>query len=57
MIPMQPDDLVRQSMPFSYLYINTASNDGNAHNVRLYSDITGGKTASCFFLAICSHLA
>lgn len=45
---MQPEDLFRQSMPFSYLYITTETNDGNLHNVRLYSDISGGKKVSRF---------
>ena len=39
----QPTDLLRQSLPFSYMYITAESNDGNAHNVRMYSDISGGE--------------
>ena len=35
-------DLGRQSLPFVYFYINVTSNDGNTHDVRLYSDITAG---------------
>lgn len=35
-------------MPFSYLSVTTESNDGNTHNVRIYSDITGGKKARLF---------
>ncbi|KLO15790.1 hypothetical protein SCHPADRAFT_938386 [Schizopora paradoxa] len=35
-----PTDLVRQSLPFAYLYLDISSTDGNAHNIRVYSDIT-----------------
>lgn len=45
-VSIQPEDLVRQSMPFSYLYVTAKSNDGDTHNVRLYSDITGGNAAN-----------
>ncbi|KZV85916.1 putative glutaminase A [Exidia glandulosa HHB12029] len=38
--PIDTDDLVRFSLPFSYLYITAASNDGKAHKVKVYSDIT-----------------
>ncbi|TDL23432.1 DUF1793-domain-containing protein [Rickenella mellea] len=38
--PIEPTDLVRQSMPFTYLYIDIASTDGQPHAVQLYSDIT-----------------
>ncbi|KAH7107099.1 DUF1793-domain-containing protein [Auriculariales sp. MPI-PUGE-AT-0066] len=38
--PIDPSDLVKFSMPFSYLLITASSNDGNAHNVQLYQDIT-----------------
>lgn len=43
LIPHQPSDLVRQSMPFSYLSMTAESNDGNAHDVQVYSDVSGGK--------------
>ena len=35
----KPSDLVRQSMPFTYFTMTAASNDGNAHDLRLYSDV------------------
>ncbi|TDL21956.1 DUF1793-domain-containing protein [Rickenella mellea] len=38
--PIEPMDLVRQSMPFTYLYIDVTSSDGQPHAVQLYSDIT-----------------
>ena len=38
---MQPSDLVNQSLPFSYLGVSVKSNDGNSHNVQVYTDITG----------------
>lgn len=37
---LQPDDLVRQSIPFSYLYVTAASADGLPHKVTIYSDIS-----------------
>jgi hypothetical protein len=32
---------VKQSIPFSYLSISAQSTDGNAHDVQLYTDISG----------------
>ena len=37
----QPTDLVNQSIPFSYLSAEAASNDGNPHQVQLYTDVDG----------------
>lgn len=37
----QPDDLVKQSLPFSYMSVSAASNDGVAHSVQVYTDISG----------------
>ena len=37
----QPTDLVNQSIPFSYLTVEVAANDGNSHSVQLYTDVTG----------------
>ena len=38
--PVEPDDLVRQSMPFSYMTVSAAANDGGSHSVSLYTDIS-----------------
>ncbi|KAI0068780.1 DUF1793-domain-containing protein [Artomyces pyxidatus] len=38
--PVEPDDLVKQSLPFSYLALSAVSNDGKAHSVQLYTDIS-----------------
>lgn len=46
---LQPTDLLRQSMPFTYFALSATSNDGNAHNLRVYSDITGG-SSKCLIL-------
>ena len=40
---INPDDLLRHSIPFSYLYLDVASTDGAAHNVQVYNDISGGQ--------------
>ena len=37
---LQPNDLVRQSLPFSYMTVSVASNDGGSHSVSLYTDIS-----------------
>ncbi len=38
----KPTDLVLQSLPFSYVYIDVESNDGQEHSIQLYSDISAG---------------
>ncbi|KAK1226439.1 hypothetical protein PQX77_010603 [Marasmius sp. AFHP31] len=38
--PVEPNDLLRQSTPFSYLSVSAASTDGRAHSVQIYSDIS-----------------
>ncbi|EIM85296.1 DUF1793-domain-containing protein [Stereum hirsutum FP-91666 SS1] len=38
--PVEPTDLVKQSTPFSYMSISVAPNDGSAHSVQVYSDIS-----------------
>lgn len=38
--PIIPSDLVLHSLPFSYLTISVKSNDGKAHSVQVYSDIS-----------------
>ncbi|KLO15788.1 hypothetical protein SCHPADRAFT_938385 [Schizopora paradoxa] len=37
--PITPSDLVRQSMPFAYFYVDISSADGFPHDVRIYSDV------------------
>lgn len=39
--PLTPTDLVRQSLPYSYLNVSVTSIDGQAHSVQMYTDITG----------------
>ncbi|KAF9007841.1 hypothetical protein BDQ17DRAFT_1323784 [Cyathus striatus] len=39
--PIEPSNLVRQSLPFAYLYIDAWSLDGQSHSVQFYSDMTG----------------
>ncbi|CAL1700859.1 unnamed protein product [Somion occarium] len=38
--PVEPDDLVQQSLPFSYLSVSASPNDGSPHSVQVYSDIS-----------------
>ncbi|KAL7814434.1 glutaminase GtaA [Trichoderma gracile] len=39
--PVFPDDLRRQSIPFSYLKISVISLDGRSHHVQIYADVSG----------------
>ncbi|KAI0033120.1 hypothetical protein K488DRAFT_48343, partial [Vararia minispora EC-137] len=39
--PITPGDFVSYSIPFSYISIDAASLDGQAHSIQIYSDITG----------------
>ncbi|KAJ6628752.1 DUF1793-domain-containing protein [Mycena sp. CBHHK59/15] len=39
--PVEPNDLVKQSIPFSYMAVSAASTDGASHSVQVYSDISG----------------
>ncbi|KAK7060516.1 hypothetical protein VNI00_001281 [Paramarasmius palmivorus] len=38
--PVEPSDLVKQSIPFAYMTVSAASTDGASHSVQLYSDIS-----------------
>ncbi|CAK7211354.1 hypothetical protein SCUCBS95973_001084 [Sporothrix curviconia] len=44
--PVHPNDLLRQSMQFSYLQASVESADGASHDVQIYSDISGEWAAS-----------
>ncbi|KAK2603729.1 hypothetical protein QQS21_004105 [Conoideocrella luteorostrata] len=38
--PVYPDDLKRQSIPFSYMRVDIRSRDGGSHDVQIYSDVS-----------------
>ncbi|KAJ7228524.1 hypothetical protein GGX14DRAFT_554614 [Mycena pura] len=38
--PVEPTDLVKQSIPFSYMAVSAAATDHKAHSVQVYSDIS-----------------
>ncbi|KAJ3568603.1 hypothetical protein NP233_g5597 [Leucocoprinus birnbaumii] len=38
--PVEPTDLVRQSIPFAYMAVSAVSTDGGTHSVQVYSDIS-----------------
>ncbi|KAK7695932.1 hypothetical protein QCA50_000571 [Cerrena zonata] len=38
--PVEPNNLVQQSLPFSYLSVTAAPNDGKSHSVQVYTDIS-----------------
>jgi len=50
--PVTPTDMMRQSLPFSYLDVSVTSTDGAAHEVQLYSDVTAGKPSTSTFGAL-----
>ena len=41
--PVTPDDLLRQSMPITYLTVQVQSADGQEHDVQLYTDVSAGR--------------
>lgn len=43
--PVYPDDLVRQSLQFSYVDVKVKSSDGSSHSVQVYMDISGEFTS------------
>ncbi|KAG9022692.1 hypothetical protein FS842_005957, partial [Serendipita sp. 407] len=38
--PVEPTDLVKQSVPFAYLAVTAQSKDGKSHSVQVYTDIS-----------------
>lgn len=42
--PVTPNDLKRQSLPFSYVNIDVMSLDGANHDVSVYSDVSSGES-------------
>lgn len=40
--PVYPDDLIRQSITFSYVEVSVKSLDGQDHDVQIYADVSGG---------------
>ena len=48
--PINPTDLMRQSLIFSYVDVSVTSTDGAAHDVQLYTDITAGRPLSSLSL-------
>ncbi|TPX12214.1 uncharacterized protein E0L32_007100 [Thyridium curvatum] len=45
MSPVYPDDLVKQSLQFSYIDVKVKSADGSSHKVQVYMDISGELTS------------
>lgn len=39
--PVEIDDIPRQSIPLSYVWVDVVANDGMAHDVQVYMDISG----------------
>jgi hypothetical protein len=43
--PVEYEDIMKQSIPLSYVFVDVASNDGSSHSVQLYMDISGEMAA------------
>lgn len=41
--PVSPDDLLRSSLPYSYMDVEVKSLDNSSHRVQLYTDISAGR--------------
>ncbi|KIK52995.1 hypothetical protein GYMLUDRAFT_250707 [Collybiopsis luxurians FD-317 M1] len=39
--PIEPEDLVLQSFPFTYIFLEASSTDQNSHSLQVYQDISG----------------
>lgn len=40
--PVYPNDLVKQSLQYSYIDVSAVASDGASHDVQVYLDVTGG---------------
>ena len=40
--PVTPDELLRSSLPYSYMDVEVSSLDNSTHNVQLYTDVSAG---------------
>ena len=40
--PVTPDELLRSSLPYSYMSVEVKSVDGSDHDVQVYTDISAG---------------
>lgn len=48
--PVYPNDLLKQSLQYSYIDVAAVSSDGASHDVQVYLDVTGGKIKSYVFI-------
>ena len=53
--PVSPDDLVRSSLPYSYMEVEVKSLDGKSHSVQLYTDISAGMSRLTAAHPICTN--
>ncbi|KAF9071443.1 DUF1793-domain-containing protein [Rhodocollybia butyracea] len=44
--PIEPTDLVKQSFPFTYIFFEASSTDGQSHSLQIYQDFSGEWTSS-----------
>ena len=56
LITSKPSDIIKQSIPFTYLSLQATSNDGQPHSVQVYSDISAGERHSCNYVPGHSNL-
>lgn len=50
--PVYPNDLLKQSLQYSYIDVAVTSSDGASHDVQIYLDCTGGGPSPfpCLFI-------
>lgn len=49
--PVYPNDLVKQSLQYSYIDVSAVASDGASHDVKVYLDCTGGMFPSILIMS------
>lgn len=55
MSPVTPDELLRSSLPYSYMDVEVKSLDGSSHRVQLYTDISAGLSYTLFIFSMTAN--
>lgn len=50
--PVYPNDLVKQSLQYSYIDVSAVASDGASHDVQVYLDCTGGMSLLSWNFAV-----
>lgn len=54
--PVYPNDLVKQSLQYSYIDVSAVASDGSSHDVQIYLDCTGGMSLYIPYILLYTHL-